>query len=63
MQRVLRSALYGYTTYNVEFALAALKEGFKVSVCNPDDTNDKLWNLEQIEDCKGHMFLIQEKDY
>jgi hypothetical protein len=34
-----------------------------VSVCNPDDTNDKLWNLEQIEDCKGHMFLIQEKDY
>ena len=52
--------VFEHTTYNDEFALHALAEGFKVYVAHPEDDDDQLFNAWQIEDAKGHLFVIRK---
>jgi RecJ-like exonuclease len=50
-----------YTTEDMTFALSALGEGLEVYVCHPEDEDDRLFTVEQIQDCDGHLFLIKKE--
>ncbi len=62
MGKKTSSAAFEHVTYNIDFALAAFKEGFDVCVCHIEDDDIKMWSLEDIEDAEGHLFSIKEWD-
>lgn len=49
-----------HITYNVDFAVAAYWEGFKVYVGHPDaqDEDVRMSSQKEIEEADGHMFII-----
>jgi len=50
-----------HTTYNTSFALVAFEEGLEVYVAHPEDDDDRLWSVEEIEEAEGHMFIIKKQ--
>ena len=52
---------FEHTTYNGEFALQALAEGFKVFIAHPDDEDDQVFNAWEIADANGHLFVVRKE--
>ena len=51
---------FEHTTYNDEFALAALAEGFTVHVAHPEDDDVQMQTAWDIADSRGHLFVIRK---
>lgn len=58
----MKNKVFYHTTYNMDFAIAALSDGWKVHCCHPEGFGcpelDPLTTREDIEDVKGHLFLL-----
>ena len=54
---------FEHTTYNSEFALHALAEGFTVYVAHPDGSVDQVFNAWEIADADGHLFVIRKENH
>ena len=60
----MENKLFYYTTYSMNFAIAALEDGLEVQCCHPEEFFDCtfLTTREQIEDAEDHLFLVTFKD-